>query len=99
MSLKVILESGKKGSNPGGKCQIVPGNGRPSFEAYFKYCYGPPVVPESAFRGPHQPIYEATTFELARMFGLRTPETYLLRNSNKNVVFEKWKEWKEHDPS
>lgn len=99
MSLRVILESGKKGSNPGGKCWVENGIGNQSFNAYFKYCYGPPVVPESHFRGPHQPIYESVTFELARIFGLKTPLTYLLLNNKKNVVFERWKENREHDPS
>lgn len=97
MANDVEFLSGRKGSNPGGRCNVLIGG--PSFQAYVKYCYGPSTIGKSVFRGPHQPVYEAITFEMANWLGLRGPRTGVIFNRDKNVHFHAWKDCNEKDPS
>lgn len=96
---KVEITSKRKGGNPGGACQVS--NSFERFSAYFKYCYGTHFSngEASEFNAHNQPVYEAMTFELARRFGLRIPETYVLINRKRNVQFSGWENYDEKDPS
>lgn len=90
MSLDVTFLEKRKGSNPGGKVSVSLGPGG-VFDAYLKYCQAPPKLPGSSFGAPRQPLYEAATYELARLFGLHTPNCFVLLNADKTVNFKDWK--------
>ncbi len=89
---KIEIYTGRKGSNPGGKCLVTTRTSE--FDAYFKYCPGsrlPPFSPidkknPQPFTPQHQPIYEAITFALAQRMGLNVPEFQVLVN-NDSVSF------------
>ncbi len=88
----VEIYTDKKGSNPGGKCQIT--TARSEFDAYLKYCpssrlarYNDQLNCVEELRPMHQPIYEAITLFVAERMGLRVPPFYVLRNEKNNVTF------------
>ncbi|OIO42112.1 hypothetical protein COX97_01795 [Candidatus Pacearchaeota archaeon CG_4_10_14_0_2_um_filter_05_32_18] len=97
MASSVKFTSSRIGSNPGGRCYFS--SDRLEFSGYVKYCVGSHVNGNSSFRADHQPVYEAMTFELARKFGLKTVDTFLITNLNKDVSFSAFKEHNEPDPS
>jgi len=83
----ILVKSDRKGSNPGGFCAYY--DNRHNFEGYFKYCFGSRIPSNYSFlRAEHQPVYEAITFELARKFGLKTPNFFVLMNENNDVEFK-----------
>ena len=83
---KVLIESSRKGSNPGGFCTYT--DERRTFPGYFKYCTGARLPHSSYLKPEHQPIYEAVTFELARRLGLKTPNFFVLLNNKGNLIFD-----------
>jgi len=86
MGALINVQSGRKGSNPGGKC-VISSQGR-VFDAYLKYCLGSKIPRgRSSFVPEHQPIYEAITFKLVKTLGLHVPEFFVLRNAGQDVVF------------
>lgn len=94
----LIVESTRKGSNPGGLCTYR--NGKNNFQGYFKYCIGSRISNTcSNLHSDHQPIYEAITFELARRFGLRTPPFFVLLNKKNDATFQDSRELVSHDHS
>jgi len=93
----IDIISGPRGSNPGGTCKVHSLGS--SFEGYFKYCYGMRIQGVSSFFASHQPIYEATTFQLVRELGLKTTDFYVLLNRDKQVQFRNWRQFRIHDPS
>ncbi len=97
MVASVNFTSSRIGSNPGGRCYFV--SDRLDFNGYIKYCFGSHINGFSSFRADHQPVYEAMTFELARKFGLKTVDSFLITNSNKDLYFDKFKDVGEPDPS
>lgn len=97
MNSKVLLQTDRKGSNPGGKCYFE--SGRLGFLGYLKYCFGSKIKGICPFVPEHQPIYEAITFELAKKLGLKTTNAYVLLNPEQDVIFEGWREVGETDPS
>jgi hypothetical protein len=97
MAINVQVTSGKKGSNPGGRCKVS--NGAELFSAYYKYCHGSHLNGQSSFNAQNQPVYEALTFELAKKVGLMAPRTYVLLNPKNDVHFQGWKDHNGHDPS
>ncbi len=99
MVINVRVVSQRKGSNPGGRCEIF--NGVVPFSAYFKYCYGTHLGRSevSSFNAHNQPIYEALTFELAKRLGLNAPNTFVLLNRERDVAFLGWEAYDAKDPS
>lgn len=87
MALRLHITSNQKGSNPGGSCTVFPMYDH-SFKAYFKYCSGARFPHGVQFRPENQPIYEAITFKLARELGLHAPDTYVLKNKNRDIIFD-----------
>jgi hypothetical protein len=73
-------------------------NGNGPFEAYLKYCLTQRGK-ASPFRAEHQPAYEAATFQLAKLFGLHVPNSYVLLDEEKTLVFEGCRDVGEPDPS
>jgi len=95
---RVLVKSDRKGSNPGGFCSY--NNGRDNFEGYLKYCFGSKIPRNLSYlRSDHQPIYEAITFELARKFGLKTPDFFVLKNQDNHVEFEDPEKFSPHTHS
>lgn len=101
MATVVDVKSSRKGGNPGGKCTVKSNVG--TFDAYYKFCYGSKINSPTSFKAGHQPVYEAVTFTLANILGLDTPQTYVLYNQNRDVVFSNWRNHVDteapHDPS
>src|SRR3989338_6666072 len=95
VGIVIDVTSGPRGSNPGGTCMIC--SKEYSFEGYFKYCYGARIQGTSSFCASHQPIYEATTFQLVRELGLKTTDFYVLLNRDKQVQFHNWRKFRIHD--
>ncbi len=101
MTVHIEYLTGKKGSNPGGKVRVYSDTRRENgqeFDGYLKYCFVPKTLQGTPFTAAHQPVYEAATFQLARLFGLHVPEFFVLLNGRQDVIFEKWKENGERDP-
>ncbi|MEM4625690.1 MAG: hypothetical protein QXJ28_02935 [Candidatus Pacearchaeota archaeon] len=97
MSVNIDILSSRKGSNPGGLCYFrAP---RLEFKGHFKYCLGSKINGLSSFKAENQPVYEAITFELARFLGLKTVDSFVIRNDNLDVYFDGWKEVGEINPS
>lgn len=95
--MKIDILSERKGSNPGGICNIY--NGVNLSRVYFKYCYGSHCG-DSPFNAHNQPIYEGITFQLARAVGLPTVDFAILGNRRKDLVFTNWREYSfKSDPS
>ena len=89
MVYEIKVLSDRKGSNPGGVCNL-PTRGSPT-RAYFKYCHTNRTR-NSALSVENQPIYEAITLQLARQLGLQTVDFYALLNQGKDVHFTGWKD-------
>ncbi|MBS3100493.1 hypothetical protein J4463_04770 [Candidatus Pacearchaeota archaeon] len=85
--MAAVLEvlSDKKGSNPGGECNY--NTDRLHFQGYFKYVYGSKIIGDTSFVPKHQPIYEYITFVLAQALRLKTADTFILLNTNRDVEF------------
>ena len=77
MSLEIEIQGSKIGSNPGGKC-LISGLGNP-FQAYLKFCPRGSRFPSNIYlNAKNQPVYEAVTNELFKLFGLKVPVYYVL---------------------
>src|SRR3989344_693145 len=96
MTLRIDVTSKPRGSNPGGNCRILY-NGW--FDGYFKYCFGSRIQGASSFIARHQPIYEAITFQLVRALGLSTSEFFVALNPQRDIFFNGWRTYLNHDPS
>jgi hypothetical protein len=84
MGYSVNLISDKKGGNPGGLVEIdYHGHER---HAYLKYVFGGKKLEKTPFIFTNQPIYEAITYELARYIGLKTPEYFVLQQSQSSPI-------------
>lgn len=90
MAARIKVTSEPKGSNPGGECVVYENDIKP-FSGYFKYCNSSRVPKGSMLAVRNQPIYEAMTLQLARKLGLKTVDSYVLLNQNRDVVFYDWK--------
>jgi len=75
----------KVGSNPGGKAKVTI-FGR-ELDVYLKYVYGSKLLRQIPFVPHNQPIYEALTLLLARQFGLKVPDFFVLDNHEKHIQF------------
>lgn len=95
LMLEINVLSPRKGSNPGGSCSFKSGNRLVS--GYFKYCHTSRAR-KSSLKVEHQPIYEQVTLQLARSIGLKTIDSYVLSNLDRNVKFKGWK-GKDTDPN
>lgn len=87
MALKVNVLSEPKGSNPGGLCTISDSRGYKLLDGYFKYCHGSQLQRGNPLRAEKQPIYEALSSVCATIFGLSTPNVFVLDNRKKDVEF------------
>lgn len=96
MALELTIQSGRKGSNPGGLAYIQDTKQR--FQAYLKYCPLSKIDPSYGFNPQNQPIYEAITFEMARRLGLQTPDFFVILNKEKDLTFNIPKEFEGIDP-
>jgi len=86
MALEFEVMSRAIGSNPGGKC--IYKEGCDERMVYLKHCVSSRVSSrDSSFVFPHQPVYEAVTFEMARKIGLHTPFFYVVLNEGNDVNF------------
>src|SRR3989338_3170054 len=95
MNTEIHLYTGKKGSNPGGKCLVkTPGL---EFDAYIKYCPASKLGRRTIFRASHQPIYEALSNTLIGNLGLDIPEFYVLLNKHGEVIFTRENEAREEN--
>ena len=84
--LEVVVYSGKKGSNHGGRC-IIPHN-HLGLPVYLKHCMNSSIRKGmSSFTPMHQPVYEAVTFAMLNQLGLHTPNFYVLLNGNRDIKF------------
>ncbi|MEK6820358.1 MAG: hypothetical protein AABX71_01485 [Nanoarchaeota archaeon] len=88
MALEVQVLTGRKGSNPGGICNIIVNPYR-IIPCYVKYCPGSHLPRGSNLGARNQPVYEAVTNELVRRVGLATPRTHVLIDTDKDVRFIK----------
>jgi len=88
MTLEVQVLTSRKGSNPGGVCNIItPKRVVPS---YVKYCPGSHLPRRSHLNATNQPVYEVITNTLARSVGLNTTRTHILIDTEQNVRFAKF---------
>jgi len=94
MTLEVQVLTSRKGSNPGGVCNIVTSNR--IIPSYVKHCPGSHLPRESYLSAKNQPIYEAITNVLARNVGLHTPKTHVLIDTDNDVRFVKYDGSQEH---
>ncbi len=85
MALKLNVLSDKKGSNPGGVCQLSGFSGQP-LNGYFKYCVASQLPKSYPFRIENQPIYEVMASLFANKFGIRTPKNFVVEGQG--LVFE-----------
>ena len=85
MTLDILMLTGRKGSNPGGKGRLSL-FGRP-MDVYLKYCAGNKLDPKSYLDFTHQPIYEALTLVIAKELGLHTPRFWIMNNNGRDVKF------------
>ncbi|MDD5193275.1 MAG: hypothetical protein PHF67_01690 [Candidatus Nanoarchaeia archaeon] len=81
MNLEIRVTSEKKGSNPGGCCQIQEYPHSSPWTAYLKHCNSSSIKQETTtFRYVHQPFYEAITCQILTELGLHIPEFFVLLN-------------------
>jgi hypothetical protein len=85
MTFKVEVVSGRKGSNPGGRCRIPKINSLG--ECYIKYCPGSRVRREVDLNAYNAPFYELVANSLAISFRLNVPKTFVLLDYKKDVEF------------
>lgn len=97
MSFRLEVQSARIGGNPGGRCGVH--TSKEQFEGYFKFCYGSRIGGASSLRTSRQPVYEAITFQLVRSFGLGTTDFYVLLNQRRDVQFDNWRKFSDHNPS
>jgi hypothetical protein len=94
MALEVQVLTSRKGSNPGGVCNIITPNR--VIPSYVKHCPGSHLPRESYLGAKNQPIYEAITNVLARILGLHTPKIHVLIDMDNDVRFVKYNGSQEH---
>ncbi len=86
MDLEIIVNTERKGSNPGGKGIVR--FSEYDMPMYLKYCPGSRIPPKWGFNPQNQPVYESITAKMARELGLHIPNFWVLINRNHDLKFD-----------
>ncbi|MBU2562685.1 MAG: hypothetical protein KKF68_03425 [Nanoarchaeota archaeon] len=82
--LEILVTSGPKGGNPGGRCYF--GLGREDKSVYLKYCEISRLGTGDFLKVENQPIYEAILLEMAKKVGLNVPNNWVILNKDRSLV-------------